>query len=484
MPTESEGKKAAKKSIETGAVGRIKDILVTLQNDVFDRRGITLDQLIFMTRNDGQAKGILNAIKYPVKMARPTIKEPEGGGVRETKFIKECLLSPPSEGGMLTPIQSVISRMALSVRDGYKIFEKVWEYKDGKIRIKKLAYRSTLSTNFTYDKHGEITGARQKVSTPHFIDATWPLDKIAYYVYNAEENPYLGESDFYPVFYHYDKKHKLYAIAHLAYQLNAVPIKIGKHPSNIRPDDLQKFRDTLASLGTMISMTMTDTCEVEAFEGKRSLNEFLPMIQHHDSMMSRAFLVQFMNLGQEGRGGSFALSKDQSNLFLMSLMSLLTEIADVFNRQVIPQLIDWNFGSKKYPRIVFSPFSDTIRSAIMDLYKNLLAARFPQVTPEFALKLEEMVANEVGLELNYKEIEVRQEKERQELLDAEKNATVTPSNQQGDVKPGQSQVSDEQAKAAKNKLNPPQLSEYPGVISLGGKEESDEDLQENLDIVI
>lgn len=425
MSVDTKGKKAAQNSIETGAVGRIKDILVTLQSDVFDRRGVTLDQLIFMTRNDGQAKGILNAIKYPVKMARPTVKPPkDGGGVRETKFIEANLLRPPSDGGMTTPISNIISRMALAVRDGYKVFEKVWEYREGQIWLKKLAYRSTLSTTFKYDKHGEITGAKQKVSTPIFIDTEWNLDKIAYYVYNAEENPYMGESDFYPVFYHYDKKHKLYAIAHLAYQLNAVPIKIGKHPANIRKEDLERFRETLASLGTTISMTVTDTCTVEPFEGKRNLGEYLPMIQHHDSMMSRAFLVQFMNLGQEGRGGSFALSKDQSNLFLMSLMSLLGEIANVFNTQVIPQLIDWNFGTKKYPQLTFTPFSDTIRSAIMDTYKSLLAARFPQVSPEFALKVEEKVAEELGLELNYKEIAARQEQERQELLDAEKNATM------------------------------------------------------------
>ena len=111
-------------------------------------------------------------------------------------------------------------------------------------------------------------------------------------------------------------------------------------------------------------------------------------------------------------GASFALSSDQSNLFLMSLMSLLEDISEVFNTQVIPQLIDWNFGTKKYPTLIFSPFSDTIRSAIMDTFKSLLAARFPQVSPEFALKMEESVAEELGIEIDYKKVEARMEKER------------------------------------------------------------------------
>lgn len=476
-------KQDAKQEIESGVIGKIKDVVQMLQQEVFDRRGITLEQLIFMTRNDGQAKGILNAIKYPVKMARPSIKEPEGGGVRETKFIKENLLSPPSEGGMSTPINSVIARMALAVRDGYKIFEKVWEYREGKVWLKKLAYRSTLCTKFTYDKHGEIDGAHQEVNTPEVVNVDFPLEKIAYFMNNSEENPYLGDSDFYPVFYHYDKKHKLYAIAHLAYQLTAIPIKIGYHPGNISKDSLEAFRDNLKNLGTTVSMTVTDTCKIEAFEGKRNLGEYLTMIQHHDSMMSRAFLVQFMNLGQEGRGGSFALSKDQSNLFLMSLMSLLNEIADVFNRQVIPQLIDWNFGTKKYPKIIFSPFSDTIRSAVTDIYKSLLAARFPQVTPEFALELEKKVAEELGLELDYKEIAARMEEERKALLDAEQNATfeVDPNTPAGEG------VAVPTAGVGQNMRKPkkPAMSKQPSdVVGAALSEETDKELGESLDIVI
>jgi hypothetical protein len=404
-----------RKRAEAGVIGSITEMVTTVQKEILDCRDVTLEQLIFMTQNDGQAKGILNAIKYPVRMARPKIK-PAEGGEEEQKFIEKNLLATPAEGGMSTSLRVAIARMALAVRDGYKIFEKVWRYEDGKYWLDKLAYRSTLCTRLLYDSHGTINGARQETTFQEkMVDVKWKADKIAYFIYNAEENPYMGEGDFFPVFYHYDKKHKLYSIAHLAYQLNAVPIRIGTHPTQIKAESLEKFRESLRALGTSVAMTMPQDCEVEKFESDRKLTEFMALIQHHDSMMSRAFLTQFMNLGQEGRGGSFALSKDQSNLFLMSLMSLLEDIAEVFNTQVIPQLIDWNFGTEKYPRLIFSPFSDTIRSAIMDVFKNLLAARFPQISPEFAIKMEEAVAEELGIEIDYKEVEARMEKEREAM---------------------------------------------------------------------
>lgn len=403
-----------RKRAEAGVIGTITEMVTTIQKEVLDFRDVSIEQLIFMTRNDGQAKGILNAIKYPVRMSRPKIKpSKDGGGEEEAKFIEKNLLRTPAAGGMQTSLRVAIARMALAVRDGYKIFEKVWRYEDGKFWLDKLAYRSTLCTKLLYDSHGSITGAHQETTfQDKIVDVRWKKDKIAYFVYNAEENPYLGEGDFFPVFYHYDKKHKLYSIAHLAYQLNAVPIRIGTHPTNLKDTSLEKFRESLRALGTSVAMTMPKDCTVEKFESQRKLDEFLGLIQHHDSMMSRAFLTQFMNLGQEGRGGSFALSSDQSNLFLMSLMSLLEDISEVFNTQIIPQLIDWNFGTKKYPTLIFSPFSDTIRSAIMDVFKNLLAARFPQVSPEFALKMEESVAEELGIEIDYKKVEARMEKER------------------------------------------------------------------------
>jgi len=172
------------------------------------------------------------------------------------------------------------------------------------------------------------------------------------------------------------------------------------------------------------------------------------LIQHHDSMMVRAFLVQFMNLGQEGRGGSFALSQDQSDLFLMSLMGLLEDIAYVFNTQVIPQLIDWNFGTKLYPKIVFTPFSDTLRSAVMETFRSLLEARFPQVSEEFVLKLEELVADELGMELDYKAIKARIEADKAMMQEMEEESQV------GEDKPGVSNISEPGKTKTKKKVVP------------------------------
>jgi hypothetical protein len=414
---------------EFGAIGKITDVIHKIQHEVLDYREVKLNQIIFMTRNDGNARGLLNAVKYPVKMSRPQVEPPEKGGKKETEFIKKNLLGSPHEGGMTTPMRLVVSRMALGVRDGYKIFEKVWKQWRGKIWLDKLAYRSTLSTKFYFDSHGNHMGAYQEytdLKTGEWKKVEYALDKIAFFIYNGEENPYLGESAFYAPFYHYDKKHKMYAISHLAYQLNAVPVRMGYHPKSMKGEELTKFREALTSIGSMVAMTLPETCKVEAFESQRRLTEFLNLLQHHDTAMRMAFLAQFMGLGTEGGGGSFSLSQDQSNMFLMSIMGLLDDIAQVFNTQVIPQLIDWNFGTRKYPKLIFTPFSDTLRSAVMTTFANLLQARFPQVSEEFILELEKQVSDELGMGLDYEAIQKRQKEERDAMTEAAKQALTQP----------------------------------------------------------
>jgi hypothetical protein len=78
-------------------------------------------------------------------------------------------------------------------------------------------------------------------------------------------------------------------------------------------------------------------------------------IQHHDTMIVKAALAQFLNLGT-GDVGSWALSRDHSQLFLMGLNSVAQWFADHINRYAIPQLCRLNFGEDftDFPELTFA----------------------------------------------------------------------------------------------------------------------------------
>jgi hypothetical protein len=48
------------------------------------------------------------------------------------------------------------------------------------------------------------------------------------------------------------------------------------------------------------------------------------------------------------------LSEDQSDLFLLGLTAVANYISDIFNRYVIPELVDLNFDVQEYPHLKFN----------------------------------------------------------------------------------------------------------------------------------
>src|SRR5664280_649010 len=68
-------------------------------------------------------------------------------------------------------------------------------------------------------------------------------------------------------------------------------------------------------------------------------------IEFHDTQITQQILAQFLKLGQS-KGGAYALSEDQSDLFLMVLNSFANQFAEVVNLWPgIPQLININFAN-------------------------------------------------------------------------------------------------------------------------------------------
>ena len=60
--------------------------------------------------------------------------------------------------------------------------------------------------------------------------------------------------------------------------------------------------------------------------------------------MALSVLAQFVMLGTAGKGGAYALSRDQSDMFLDGVEYIVTLIEKVFYREVIIPIVKINFG--------------------------------------------------------------------------------------------------------------------------------------------
>jgi len=396
--------------------------------ELVDVKDITLQQIQTMRRKDGQARAIHRVLTLPLRTAQLSVI-PHGGssggdGEEEAELVKMALTEPLSRGGMSTSINKVLAHMGMALADGFAVFEKVWQItSEGKFTLRKLAPRGANTVKFILDENGGLEAVRQRVQWQgERIDVTIPSDKLLVYTAQHEENPWYGESYLLPAYYHYDKKHKLYYISHLASQFHAIPGRIGTYPPQALKVDRKSFREQLAKMGFNTAITKPVGWEIEPFGGTGGMPDYEKLINHHDAMMAKSVLAHFIQLGTGSSSGSWALSEDQSDFFTIALETILAEWSEVFTFYVAPQLVDFNFSSGAYPEVKFGPLSDQTRDVMAEVFKVLSSATTTNVTPEFMFEIEKKIAEVLGLEIDYEALE--EDFKRQKEMEAAASAAA------------------------------------------------------------
>lgn len=369
----------------------------------FDQ-GVTLDDLHRMTQRDGHARSMMNLMSWPMRAAKRTV-EPDQDGDEEAEFIRDMFELPPHRGGMSTPMSYVMACIALAFRDAFSVLEKVVDVRaDGTQVLRKLSPRPARTISFQYDDHGGLAGVVQRIKRRRKDGGTEeakvfiPPEKLFVFTVNKEESPLEGESLFLPAYYHFDKKHRLYYIAHLAAQIGAVPVRVGKvagGSSELR----REFAKQLRELGLSGAMAIPPGYEVETHQNGSILGDILALIEHHDVQMSKSILAHFVDMGTEGKGmlGTATTTSELGDLFVVALEAHLQDIAQGFSSYVIPYFIDKNFGSERYPSFAFEPFTDEQKTAMAETFTTLFNAASPP-TPEMLFEVQRSHAEALGLE--------------------------------------------------------------------------------------
>jgi hypothetical protein len=235
---------------------------------------------------------------------------------------------------------------------------------------------------------------------------------------NESERPFYGVSMFEAAFFHYDKKVKLYYISHLAAQRAAVGTRVGTMKPNPAKSDKDAFIAALANLGLAQYIALPDAdWTVQNLEEKGNF-DFLGLINHHNSQMSKSVLAQWFDETQGSGQGDSALvdfGNQDDATWLMMLDGLLAEMAEVIDNHIFPRFVDWNFGTGNYPKWKWGDLTAEQKAAIQDTFDKLaVAGQTANVTPEFMLEIEQRMAEDLGLDIDYEKI--KKEREKQQKL--------------------------------------------------------------------
>jgi hypothetical protein len=407
--------------------------------ELFDESAVTLSDLDRMVQTDGQAMSLYRILTMPIRAGELRVKVVDGG-VQEANFIQAQLINPPELGGMTTPWSGVIQNIAKFVLTGAEILEKVHEVRNGHTVLRKLAPRPRSSIIIRMDDKGGFNGVTQILPTGNVVIQK---EKCVLFVQGKEHNPLYGRSMLLPAYGHYEMKHKLYYISHLAYALNAIPIREGSMPPGVQESERKAFQNALDNVGVNTSIIVPEGYSMEIHD-TRQVADSMPLIDHHDIEMAKAVLGQIINMGTTVSGGSYSLGQTQLEMLLLSLTALRDDIAQVVNSYVIPELIDWNYGTQRYPQIKLLPPSTDLKVLTKEIFQHISASRQVNTSAEFWLKLERKMAEMLGFE-----DEIDYDQKEAEMLSG------INERQQAQSGVSQVKVAEKQARTAEKVANKP-----------------------------
>lgn len=240
------------------------------------------------------------------------------------------------------------------------------KYTDGRIGVRKIAPRSpwTISKFDVDEVTGEVLGVYQNTGNHNGTNYI-PKSKSLYYRTTSINGDPSGRSILRNAYTSYEYLNNLQAIEAIAVERELAGIPVARIPADyLSPDatqgqqafvyDLQnilrdvKFNEQGYIIlpsdaypdkeGAPSNVRMVDV-ELMSSNGSRNL-DIDPIIRRYQHDIARSVLSEFLLLGSSG--GSYALSKSKTDLFLRALESYIQSIVDVLNKQLVQKLWELN----------------------------------------------------------------------------------------------------------------------------------------------
>lgn len=346
-----------------------EDFLTSLQGT----RGIKVFRE--MSDNDAVIGSCLHAIKQILREARWEVRAGDSGVAeckKDAEFLERNILS------MTHSWTDFVVEILSMLIYGWSYFEQVFKRDyNGDIVWEKLAHRKQSSMEkWELDDVGEVLGLYQRPA-PDYKLVYLPLKKgILFRTEPAGNNP-EGRSILRNAYRSYYFKKNIEEIEGIGIErdLAGLPMLTPPPEFKIESEDIETKTaiDWAKKLVSSIRRDEQDGIlkphgwdfELVASPGKRQFDTS-EIINRYNKQISVTVLAQFVMLGME-RTGSYALAKEQTDLFYMCLEGWADTMASTFNRHAIPTLFGLNGISSKDRPLPYMVHTNIHRYNLRDL---------------------------------------------------------------------------------------------------------------------
>ena len=362
-----------------------------------------------MRDNNAIVGSVMYAVEQTLRDVEIKIKPADDSeeAKREADFLKSVL------DDMDESLDDHISEALSYLTYGFGWFEVIYKrregdfrspkknskYNDGRIGIKKIAIRAPWTVEgFEINQDtGEVLGMYQ--------EAAWgkrtvmiPVEKSVYYRTTSLNNDPSGRSVLRNAYVSYTYLNKIqnYEAVAIERELHGVPV--GRMPAEYLSSDATvdqanlrgQFERILRDLknndqgyallpsdlyvdadGKPTNQRLMDI-ELITANGSRSI-DIDPIVKRYQHDIARSLMAEFLMLGSSG--GSYALSKTKTDLFLRSLESYINNIVDVLNKQLVERI--WQLNGLSWdtmPKLVAGDVAPHDLREIASFLRNLNGA--------------------------------------------------------------------------------------------------------------
>lgn len=349
-----------------------------------------------MSENDDVVGAILYAVEMLVRQTKWNV-EPGGSTAKDkeaAEFVESCM------DDMQNTWVDTISEILSFLTYGWSYHEIVYKrrmgntadtrtrskYSDGLIGWAKLPIRAQETLyQWEYDENDNLTGMTQ-MPPPDYGLLTIPLSKaLLFRTKSRKDNP-EGRSILRNAYRSWHFKRRIQEIEGIGIErdLAGLPVMYAPEGMDIwnNDDDTKKL---LVRLEEMVRGVRRDEMEglvlPHGFEmkllssgGTRQFDTNA-IIDRYDTRIAMTVLADFIFLGHQ-QNGSWALSSDKTELFAMACGAYLDIIAETFNSQGIPSLIDINGdhfkGITGYPTLTHGDIEDADIQKVSTYIKDMV----------------------------------------------------------------------------------------------------------------
>ncbi len=380
-----------------------------------------------MLNRSGKASSVLLALSLPIRQANLTIEKPDGDK-GQTDFVREELYSSGSPHGMRPDLTGIVAQMVEAIAVKRTYHEIVWRRRsDGRFGYQKIAWRPPATCELIRDRRsGDLRGFRQFVDHQTMAElqrrgdprdvAAMPVDPIsglgyvtipaaraAIHINGQHRDPVNGISDLAVTHWAYTMQQKVLLMWSLFLDGQSQPKVLVYGDSKREADANARAVASLRGSG-VLGMKRPDDGQEKVFElldsSGKGAEQFAEMVRWLDQEMTRSVLAGFLDLTSAATGGvgSYALSQDQSGLFLTSRQATAREISQTVTDQIIAPLVRVNFGpDAAVPRLVFEKMDREGTEKAMQMLQQLGSSQAMNVPPGFIDLLVERVAQHLDL---------------------------------------------------------------------------------------